>query len=176
MKHYSKEEWKKYVLNELNEHERELYESHLYTCDQCMDLYVQIVTEHEEALPDLLHEKTFTNAVMDEIMKSTAEQYDQLEDKPHSLIAEDTTKDQYQVSKKKKKRYDQSSAFHYLLAAGMTVILMVSGAFHSVIEIAETVQSSQFQKEKTSVTEDLMDKTFSWMDSIDEKMKEGDKK
>lgn len=67
MDHYSLEEWLKYVKNELGEKDREAYEDHLYTCDQCLEVYLEAMEEEEYALPAMPREDEFTNLVMAQI-------------------------------------------------------------------------------------------------------------
>ena len=67
MMHYSFEEWMKYVENELAEDVREIYEDHLYSCDQCLDLYLQAVAEEESKLPAMTNEANFTDFVMAQV-------------------------------------------------------------------------------------------------------------
>ena len=56
----------------------------------------------------------------------------------------------------------------------MTILLMTTGVFQSLTQYAENVQSPDFQKRETSLTAGLVDKTFAWMDSLEEKnRKEG---
>ena len=54
----------------------------------------------------------------------------------------------------------------------MTILLMTTGVFQSITKYAENVQSPDFQKKETSVTAGVVDKTFAWMDSLEEQNKE----
>ncbi|MCM3706209.1 MULTISPECIES: hypothetical protein [Cytobacillus] len=67
MEHFSSEEWRKYAKNELTEPERELYEDHLYICDQCLEVYLEVMEEEEYSLPEMPGEEDFTNLVMAQI-------------------------------------------------------------------------------------------------------------
>ena len=67
MTHYSYEEWMRYVKNELSEENQGVYENHLYSCDQCLDLYLQAVSEEESRLPLLANESIFTDLVMEQV-------------------------------------------------------------------------------------------------------------
>ncbi|MDQ7860357.1 hypothetical protein RCO48_02625 [Peribacillus frigoritolerans] len=57
---------------------------------------------------------------------------------------------------------------HYLIAAGFTILLMAGGVFQSLTEYVDSVESSSDKKTQT-LTEDLIDKTFTWMDTIEKK-------
>lgn len=155
MKHYSYEEWMKYVENKLDKGVREVYENHLYSCDQCLDIYLEAVAESEPELPMLSNEADFTDLVMGQIANTKSPDIQ----KP-------------QVKRKQSKRFYQSAAFHYTIAAAMTILLMMTGVFQSITQYAGDVQSPDFQKKESSVTEGIVDKTFGWLDSIETKNKE----
>src|SRR3954468_7137503 len=154
MKHYSYEEWLKYVENELAEEVQDIVENHLYSCDQCLDLYLQAVTEAESALPSIADDAHFTDVVMAQVSEV-------------QLPSVKSVKE----NRNEKKRFYQSAAFHYTIAAAMTVLLMTTGVFQSLTQYAENVQSLSFQKKETSMTAGFVDKTFAWMDSLEEKNK-----
>lgn len=157
MTHYSYEEWMKYVKNELVEDIRGVYENHLYNCDQCLDSYLQAVSEEESRLPVLTNDSNFTDLVMEQV----------------SEIKRPTQQSKKGIRKGRKEFY-QSVVFHYTIAAAMTILLMTTGVFQSLIHYAENVQSPAFQKKETSMTAGFVDKTFAWMDSLEEKnSKEG---
>ena len=159
MKHYSYEEWMKYVKNEVEQSAREEFEAHLYNCDQCLTIYLQAVAAEEEYLPMIEDEAEFTNLVMEKIAES----------KPTSI----------QTLKKKsanRKPFYQTTIFHYSVAAAMTLFLMTTGVFQSITKYTETVQTPSFYVKEKSVTEGIVDKTFAWMDSLEKKSKEVGKK
>ncbi|MEH7334094.1 hypothetical protein V7161_15725 [Neobacillus drentensis] len=149
MKHYSYDEWLQYVKEEISEQERENYERHLYTCDQCLDAYLQAVTANESSLPILSNEGNFTDLVMVEVSKQ---------------------KQESAAPNPNKKPIYQQAIFHYLLAAAATILLMLTGAFQSLATYANSIESPQkVQEKKPSVTEGVIDKTFAWMDSLENK-------
>jgi predicted anti-sigma-YlaC factor YlaD len=147
MKHYSMDEWKKYVNDELGQDLRVQYETHLYQCDQCLDIYLQTVAEAESILPVMSDEAEFTDSIM-------------------ALITEDKQR------QSKKKRFLQSPLFHYSIAAAMTLILMGTGVFQSFAQYTSELQNMEFQGKSVSMTEKIVDKTFTWMDSLEMKNKE----
>ena len=69
MKHYCYEEWLQYVKDEMNDQDREKLETHLYTCDQCLEQYLQAMAANETSLPILSNESNFTDLVMAEVSK-----------------------------------------------------------------------------------------------------------
>lgn len=155
MKHYSYDEWLSYVKDEVSGKTREELESHLYTCDQCLEHYLQAVSEHESSLPVLSNETSFTDLVMAEVSKQK-----EFHEIPAPLK---------QPVKTKKPIYQQA-AFHYLIAAAATLFLTFSGVFQSLASYASAVEAPQHSKEKKpTVTEGVIDKTFAWMDSLEKK-------
>ncbi|MDQ0273541.1 hypothetical protein [Cytobacillus purgationiresistens] len=154
MKHYSYEEWQTYVKNELEDEVRETYEDHLYSCDQCLDLYLMAVEEDD--LPIIENEPNFTDSVMAQI-KSQKEA-----PVPEARV-------------ERRSAFYQKSIFHYGIAAAMTLILMSTGVFQSLTQYAGGVESQGFKEKETSMTEGIVDKTFAWMDSFERNNKEDNK-
>ncbi|MEH7115624.1 hypothetical protein V7124_25175 [Neobacillus niacini] len=150
MKHFSYDEWLSYVKDEINDQAREELEGHLYSCDQCLEHYLQALSVHESSLPILSNESSFTDLVMAEISKQK-----EVVTKP--LI-------------ESKKPFYQQVAFHYLIAAAATLLLTFSGVFQSLATYASAVEAPQHSKEiKPSITDEVIDKTFAWMDSLEKK-------
>lgn len=147
MNHFTYDEWLKYVRNEINDKSRNELESHLYTCDHCLNLYLQAVEESESSLPILINESSFTDLVMEEVTKGK----------------------QTTASNINKKPFYQQAFFHYFLAAAATIFLMVTGAFHSIAAYAGAIESSHFQEKQPSMTAGVINKTFAWIDSLEKK-------
>jgi anti-sigma factor RsiW len=155
MKHYSYGEWLGYVKDEVSVKTREELESHLYTCEECLEHYLQAVSEHETSLPVLSNEDSFTDLIMAEVSKQKE-------------IIEKPTAHKQPV--KTKKPFYQQASFHYLIAAAATLLLSFSGVFQSLATYASAVEAPQHSKEKKpTVTEGVIDKTFAWMDSLEKK-------
>lgn len=142
MTHFCHEEWLQYVQNEISEDKRNELESHLYMCDHCLDEYLKAVEENESSLPTIASNTIFTDLVMAQV---TAR-------KPYTNA---------------KRPFYQQAVFHYLLAAVATILLTLTGVFHSLAAYAGTVESGE--KKHPSVTEGVMSKTLAWMDSIEKK-------
>ncbi|WP_066071360.1 anti-sigma factor family protein [Neobacillus soli] len=170
MKHYSYDEWLQYVKNEINEKTREEIESHLYTCDQCLEDYLQAVSANESSLPTLSNVSNFTDLVMAEVTKQkdvVSNTISNLNTVSKVPSVPDTKRDERKSNQKKP--FYQQAAFHYLLAAAATILLMFTGAFQSLATYANSVESQQVQEKKPSVTEGVINKTFAWMDSLEKK-------
>lgn len=150
MKHFSYDEWLNYVKNDITENIREEFENHLYTCDQCLEHYLQAMAEHESSLPRLTNESNFTDLVMTEVSKQSSKQ-----------------------SIKKQKENTKS-----LLSAGVlplfsccscNTIIDVLGCFSIARYLCECSGGAANSTKKPSITEGVIDKTFAWMDSLDKK-------
>lgn len=151
MNHVSYEEWAKYVKNELEDDVREVYDDHLYSCDQCLELYLEAVTVLESELPTLSNPDSFSDLVMAEVSK---------------------TKKKWS---KKPAPFYQKTSFHYILAAAMTILFMTSGVFQSITKYVDAVQTPQIEESTPSMTEGLMNKTFAWMDTFNINNREANK-
>ncbi|MFF2447065.1 anti-sigma factor family protein [Neobacillus sp. NPDC058068] len=168
MKHYSYEEWLQYVKDEMSDQNREQLETHLYTCDQCLELYLQAMAENETSLPILSNQSSFTDLVMAEVSNMVPDTVRNLNTVSMVPLVPDTQHVEQKASKKKS--WYQQAGFHYLLAAAATLLLTFSGAFQSLATYAKSIETPiQVQEKKPSVTEGVINKTFAWMDSLEKK-------
>lgn len=177
MMHMSISQWRKYVMDELHETEREVYENHLYTCDQCLELYLQAVAEFEAELPTISNETALLDAIMAEVGKEPFTHIHPIgkerkrEEQKDKVVSLESRQKTPSMQTSKQQPFYQSTVFHYLLATAMTLLLMGSGVFSSMTDLTEAIEQPK-QTEKPSFTEGLLNKTFTWMDEIDEKLKE----
>ncbi|WP_335869512.1 anti-sigma factor family protein [Bacillus sp. 2205SS5-2] len=140
MKHYSEEEWQLYVQDVLSEEDRREYEQHLYHCDECMASYLLGLEWIQEDLPSIGEVKGYTDELMGKI--------------PYQRTLEHP----------QRKRGNKEKVFHYMIAMVMTFLLMASGVFTELIKI-----SSQFgNKENSSFTTNVLNKTGSLMDQLEQ--------
>ena len=128
---------------------------HLYTCDQCLELYIDAVDMQEEILPSISDEAAFMNDIMQKISFENME---------------------IEKIEERKRPFYQSSIFHYAIAASLTLILMSAGFFQSIIKHTETIQKAEVSLKEEPKSGGLVDKTFAWMDSFDSSKKEDFKK
>lgn len=143
MNHISYEQWMSYVKNELTDTVREVYDDHLYSCDLCLEQYLQAVEEYESELPAISNEAEFTDMIMAQVKQTKKQE------------SESPTP------------FYQKTIFHYAVATAMTILFMSSGVFQSITKYVYTVQSSEITESTPSVTEEFVNKTFAWMDSIE---------
>ncbi|WP_096152960.1 MULTISPECIES: anti-sigma factor family protein [Bacillus] len=71
MKHLTLEDLQNYVEDYLSEEKREEVEGHLFSCDDCLAVYMTLV--NEETLPEL-ENSNFTDEVMSQIPMSQSKQ------------------------------------------------------------------------------------------------------
>lgn len=142
MNHFSYEQWKQYVKSEINESVREDYDNHLYSCDQCLEVYLNVVDELENELPAIKDQDEFTNLIMEKVVQQ------------------------------KKIPFYQSTIFHYAVAAAMTILFISTGVFQSITSYADIVQAPALQEETPTLTDGIINKTFAWMDSLELNNKE----
>lgn len=147
MRHFSNEEWLLYIKDQIEEPKREELENHLFSCDQCLEIYLELVESQVEELPNLENDR-FTDEVVKKLPLKKEEQ---------------------------RKSFLQSPIFHYGVAAAVTFTLMSTGVFQSMTGIVGTVEASSFSEQKQSVSNSLMEKALSFFDIIGAKQEEGEK-
>ncbi|MCH1624657.1 anti-sigma factor family protein [Ferdinandcohnia quinoae] len=145
MKHFSEDDWLTYIKDELSESKREELEDHLFSCDQCMDVYIKLIDTQAEQLPDL-DDSSFTDEVMAKLPQKKA----------------------------RKRTVYQHPLFHYGVAAIITITLMTTGVFQSITGIVATVEaSSSMSKQEQTLSNSLMEKALSIFDKIEPRQKGG---
>jgi hypothetical protein len=146
--HFEHTDWKAYIHNEVSEDKREKMEDHLYTCDQCLDVYMELMTDDSITLP-LVSNENFTDKIMSEIsFKSDG-----------SMV---------------KRTFYQHPIFHYVIAASITFILMTSGFFQNITGIVSTVEAASITEQEEAVSSSLMNKVLSLFEIIEPKHKDGE--
>jgi predicted anti-sigma-YlaC factor YlaD len=139
MSHFTEKEWKGYTEGTLDKGQQTVMEDHLYECDACLADYLQFTQQldHYE-VPET------PKGQMEELLKEMK-----------------VTK----IEKKQTKR-KQNQIWHYVIAASLTLTLMSTGLFHQVTGAWTEAESSLTKKAPESMTENLMKKTLSVIDSL----------
>ncbi|MFD0680673.1 MULTISPECIES: hypothetical protein [unclassified Paenibacillus] len=180
MKHYTLEQWDLYAGELLSDEDRLAYETHLSSCDSCLDLYMQSLERSAGSYPVLQSADELAEAVMGRIIleESTASP------DPASV----PSKWSESRTARRSPSFTRHPLFHYAIAAAITFILMSSGAFQSLTErighldaAAEAVeQEPDLEPEQTvkvnghaSVSYRIMEKTIVMLDSIQPKQAKG---
>lgn len=151
MNHVRNEELVRYINDELDEHKREQIDQHIYSCDQCLNIYMRTIEEHKKILPEIRNQDTFTEKVI-------------------RIIANDPLPNKKENPFQRKIYFYQKAAFHYLVAAAMTIILMTSGVFTHLMSYVSEFETTK--KQESSVVEGLMNNTVSLIDRVQKKSEE----
>lgn len=141
MKHPSKAEWHAYIARRLPPGEHHVYETHLYTCDECLSVYMACIHEQAAELPQLRDDATFAKEVMSRVRKKTS---------PDS-----------------RQTFYKRTLVHYGAAAIVTLLLMMSGMFQGMLSFVADVESLTVAEEKMSLSDQLMERAGSVLDSLD---------
>ncbi|MBC8079923.1 MAG: hypothetical protein H7X86_06235 [Gorillibacterium sp.] len=146
--HESNELWLAYIQDQLPEVVRNRMEKHLESCDDCLQAYMANLNFLPLAEPG---EELFGAAFTDQVMAS--------------LPTLQT------VGKKlpSKERWFHRTIVHYAAAAAVTIIMMSSGVFSEVPKQLERLEASQPWKQGDSLSDQLMKKTSTFLDSIQPK-------
>jgi hypothetical protein len=172
MKHYTLEQWKKYVGQDLTDEDSADYETHLSSCEPCLELYMQSLEVAAESYPVLVNGASLANKVMLTIAAQKSEN-----PRNHRILQFGTVHRQKPL---KLASWVRHPLFHYTVAAAVTLALMSSGIFQSIADRvgqvdrlrAETAQEKPLI-EQPSVSKKLMEKTIVMLDSIQPKHEKG---
>ncbi|MDO3680986.1 anti-sigma factor family protein [Paenibacillus ehimensis] len=158
--------WMQYVNDELPPEERERCEAHLDGCDTCLELYMECIGQMAAGLPALPDSDAFAAAVM---QRWTEEQ-------PLAPRAEDDLANQ-PPERKRRIPWTQSPFFHYAVAAAITLLLMSTGVFQSLMGHPEPGRMSHSASDRAEAyvpfSEILLEKTIGILDSIQPKHERG---
>lgn len=145
MSHIHKEKLTGYLKLTINMQERLMIEEHLDTCEQCFDLYLDMM---DDFTPEVKLSDSFTDNTLEKILQS-------------QVFSEKTN---HSTSKKDARK----TILHYALAAGLTIILMLSGVFQDIVNFT----NQDTYTRGPSITESLMSKTESLLNKLDQINKE----
>lgn len=107
MEHYSLDEWRLYVNDLMDEDKRAKMEEHLFGCDHCLEVYLDVVNEVD------IDEKVLNEKFTEEVMEAVKDE----------KIPNKT---------KKRKKYPSNIFLYYTAAASITLLLMSHGFFTSM--------------------------------------------
>ncbi|WP_339164330.1 hypothetical protein [Siminovitchia sp. FSL W7-1587] len=148
MNHQTYGQWLQYAKDELDEELRVQYENHLYSCDHCLELYVKAVEEADyPSLADSVG-ASFSDSVMKRI------------EKPKEVPRE-----------KADGNIKKQTLMHYGVAAAMTFLLMSTGAFSQLVNIASTFAAN----EDRSIVNGFLQNTDSITEKIETTLEEENK-
>lgn len=149
MAHFDKEKWMDFKNNILSEEERISMEDHLYTCDNCMDIYLNLIDTEELDFAKMMIPSNFTETVMKDVKKITP------------------------ISKPiRKKKMIENIFMYYVAAASVLLILTAGGVFTKITEIPMgNIEVDRFQIEegmgsRYSFTERIIDNTNNFVNNF----------
>jgi anti-sigma factor RsiW len=167
LRHIPVEQWQRYVDGELPPEERERCEAHLSVCDDCLELYMRCLEQVEEQLPGFADESDFAAAVMRRFDEQTLE----------GSAIEPAAENEWIIRRKARMPFYQHPFFHYAVAAAITLLLMSSGAFHTITQQISSIEPVPAKAEEpaldTSFSKKLLDETIVMLDSIQPKRERG---
>ncbi|GGH24087.1 hypothetical protein [Paenibacillus segetis] len=134
--------WKDYIRRDDIQVNDEELENDLLQDDESLAAYIEALTSLEQELPKLADQDRFTEKVMRSIP-----------------IAEQ----KYHTKSTWSRNWSRHPLFHYVIAASITLFLMSCGLFDYITLGTEKVIH---QTEGQSLSQQLLDKTSSWIDKI----------
>ncbi|QST00468.1 hypothetical protein IMZ31_02415 [Pontibacillus sp. ALD_SL1] len=144
MKHIETTRLEAFMEDSLSDYERREIEDHLDECDFCFEAYMTKV-ESWTLEPSLAQD--FTDQTFDQIVKKQV------------MPMEEAKRGSVQKQKR--------TLVHYGLAAGLTMILMVSGVFEQVLHVFD---EDSF-KDRPSISEDIVNETDRLFQKVNEDMR-----
>lgn len=127
MTHYEKEKWILYKKNLLNDKETINMEEHLYTCDDCMDTFLNLIDSEEISIAENLIPTDFTEKIMDKI--DSAIQITGLSSKVKSNSINNV-----RSKTTRKKKMIENIFMYYVAAASVVLVLTAGGVFTKMTE------------------------------------------
>ncbi len=140
MRHIDQQHLEKYISGNIEMQDQDIVENHLYECERCMENYFELL-ENEPITISLSED--FTDLVVSKI------NIHQPQTNP------------YRLSSKK-------AIANYVLAAGLTVALMLTGVFQGFMDIT----NDQLSENRPSYTDQLMHQTNQLIDYMKEEHKQ----
>lgn len=138
------EQLRQYIEEQCTAEEQQLIEEHLYSCDSCLENYMNILDEQANMMPAILDSAHFTDQVFENIRSRK-----QIEEK----------------------RSGTNPLIHYFVAAGFTLLLMFSGAFNGLTNwISEDAMNPS---KSGSFSDEMLNKTVKMLDTMNHNEKEG---
>ncbi|UFU00004.1 zf-HC2 domain-containing protein [Radiobacillus kanasensis] len=135
MEHVKQDEMVAYISDTLSGDVRVVVEEHLYNCDDCMAHYLECL---EQEAKDIAMNESFTDKTMT-IMESI-----------YPTVSKNPV---YSNTKNK-------TIVHYILAASLTLILVMSGVFQNALSITDGPK----MQNDTPFTHKIMDRTSGFLD------------
>ena len=150
MKHYDYVEWLFYKKNMLSIEKLDEMEEHLYSCDECMEIFLSLIDEEEINRASEIISESFNQNVMKKIQASKVKKISQ---------------------HKKQVKYQ----FGYFVAvASVTIVLTLGGFFTNLVDTVPNISASVSMLEKPDrpnrifdLSEKIVNRTSKFIGSIE---------
>ncbi|MFD2614190.1 hypothetical protein [Paenibacillus gansuensis] len=162
-RHYEAAAWLNYIQESLPLNEAETMETHLYTCDACMSIYLDVMEGEADGVSggESAVEAELPDHFTDRVMASLPE--------PAAVLNAGN------VSRKPGSVPRRSTWLHYTVAAAITLLLMSSGVFQQLLQRTEHVSDELSGGRPVSVTQKIMKKAAVVLDELPVKdLRKGD--
>jgi hypothetical protein len=157
----SNRDWFAYIGQQLDAHVTKEYEKHLYTCDACLQLYLEAI----DASPQLTVINP-THAITEHIIAEIQPAKVESQARRSAALVVITPK-------KKQLPLTRRPLFQYGVAAVITLVLMSAGAFQGLSLTISHIESTTHKDQQESYSQRLMEKTVSMLDTIQTQPKGG---
>lgn len=118
MKHYDYVEWLFYKKNMLSIEKMDEMEEHLYSCDECMELFLSLINEEEIKIASTIVPEDFNQNIMSKIKSTKVKKIQPI---------------------KKPVKYP----FGYFVAvASVTIVLTLGGVFTNLVDTVPNISAS----------------------------------
>lgn len=158
MKHYTIAQWTEYIGGQLTEEAQNECETHLYGCDECLQVYMDCVAQLEPQPAE-------------DLLETEAGQPEDIWIEQIMVRIEKQKQPPLPFSPPRKAALYRKPVFQYALAAVITIILMATGILQGVTGGINQQQPTTKQTLDASYTDKLMDKTVAMLDNIQLKAK-----
>lgn len=146
-RHYTEEQW--YVYAGGTGTDRESMDAHLYECERCTALYMQVIEAISDQLPKLPDINPFSAHIGERIEASA---------KTNPASAASRIRPRY--------KWFMKPVIQYTIAASLTILLVGTGAFQQLIHSLSQLTSEAEQGTKTVISVRLTEKADRLLDSI----------
>ncbi|NLM53160.1 MAG: hypothetical protein GX197_10125 [Firmicutes bacterium] len=152
MKHYTRQEWQAFAAGQVKASQCTKMEKHLLVCDQCVDLYLSLITPADESYAGTVLSPDFTAKVMQKVNAF--------------------------ANKKQASSRQRRSFLYYVAVACLTLIFTSAGVFQSLTQglpqkAREELQTVSFfvkEQEENRIqfgwSEMLLENTLSVLEAI----------
>lgn len=144
MVHDLRGDWEKYIQGTLSAEQQEKLEEQLLRSEEAMEQYLAALDKLNGELPILANPQAFTENVMSQICESGT--------KPVQIV----------TGQSRGRRWTRHPLFHYTIAASITMLLVMSGVFDSLL----VEQKVFLEQPQGSISQYIMDQAFGWLDNL----------